>query len=377
MTDFWSTNLHIPVQHDRAWVWRYDYDATIRTHALGRFEDLLVACSLHPAMRVYLDNWRSVKDKPNENQGRELLELHTVGVGAGYTEAMVKASAVLLSGYTVDWGTTFAARYDSAKHTTGAVQVLDFTHPNTSADGQAATMAYLSYLARHPATARTLARKLATYFVSDSPSEGLLDALAAAYLANDTDITAVLRVLMAHPEFLTSEGQKVRTPIADLVATARVLDVDVERPSGASSFARVANHLHGGPPLFSWPRPDGMPVSGSAWSSPSRLISSCMMHINLASAWWPTDDVVYRTPASWLPSSETKFDHYVNSLCLMWLGKPADARLQNASMQAVSVFGNASPTTAESVITPQSAVGSWLFPRLAIALLDTPDHMTT
>ena len=79
MTDFWSTNLHIPVGHDRAWIYRADYDATIRTNVFGTFEDLLTALSLHPAMRVYLDNWSSVKGKPNENQGRELLELHTVG----------------------------------------------------------------------------------------------------------------------------------------------------------------------------------------------------------------------------------------------------------------------------------------------------------
>jgi hypothetical protein len=102
MTDFWSTNLHIPVGHDKAWLYRADYDATIRQNAFGTFETILVALSLHPAMRVYLDNWSSVKNKPNENQGRELLELHTVGRAAGYTEAMVKDSAKILSGWTVD-----------------------------------------------------------------------------------------------------------------------------------------------------------------------------------------------------------------------------------------------------------------------------------
>src|SRR6195952_1809614 len=97
MTDFWSSHLHIPIGHDYAWVYRFDYDAAIRQHALGSFEDLLVACSLHPAMRTYLGNWQSVKNKPNENQGRELLELHTLGREAGYTEQMVKDSAKILS----------------------------------------------------------------------------------------------------------------------------------------------------------------------------------------------------------------------------------------------------------------------------------------
>ena len=230
MTEFWSNHMHIPVGHDRAWAYRYDYDATIRQHALGTFEELLIACSLHPAMRVYLDNWKSVKNKPNENQGRELLELHTVGRSAGYTEAMVKASAVLLSGYTVDWGKTYDAKYDANAHTTGAVQVLDFSHPNTAADGQAATLDYLKYLANHPATARRIATKIATQFVSDSPSDGLVDTLAGVYTSSGTDIRAVLTALSNHPEFLTSSGLKVRTPVADLVATTRVLDGRRARP---------------------------------------------------------------------------------------------------------------------------------------------------
>ncbi len=376
MTDFWSTNLHIPVGHDRAWVYRFDYDKTIRENAFGRFEDLLTACSLHPAMRFYLDNWKSVKNKPNENQGRELLELHTVGREAGYSEAMVKSSAVLLSGYTVNWGTTFAASYDPTKHTTGAVQVLDFTHANASADGQAATLAYLSYLAHHPATARNLARKLATYFVSDSPSDGLVDTLAQTYLDAGTDMKAVLRVLSQHPEFLTSRGQKVRTPIADLVATARVLDVDVQAPTGNDAYTRHANWLHGSAPLFSWPRPDGPPVTGRMWSSASRVFASYGMHQNQAGGWWPKG-AKYRAHASWLPASSIRFDAYVDHLCKTWLGKAADTRLQNVARQAVTGPEKWAVVTASTQVTPQHNLAGWLFPRLVMALLDTPDHMTT
>ena len=369
MTDFWSTNLHIPVGHDRAWAHRFDYDQAIRENALGRFEDLLVACSLHPAMRFYLDNWKSVKNKPNENQGRELLELHTVGRGAGYTEAMVKDSAKLLSGYTADWGTTFAVTYDPNKHTTGAVQVLDFTHPNASADGQAATLAYLKYLANHPATARNLARKIATYFVRDDPSDGLVDTLADVYLGSGTDIKAVLRALSVHPEFLTSEGLKVRTPIADLVATARVLDVDVQAPSGDNSYTRHANWTHGSAPMFSWPRPDGPPVTGRMWSSASRVFASLEMHMNHAGGWWP-NGATYRKAASWLPAQSITFDKYVDHLCKTWLGRPSDDRLLLAARQAVSL-------PASTVITSTHAVAGWQFPRLVAALIDSPDHMTT
>jgi uncharacterized protein (DUF1800 family) len=375
MTDFWSTNLHIPVGHDRAWVHRFDYDKTIRANALGRFEDLLVACSLHPAMRFYLDNWKSVKNKPNENQGRELLELHTVGRAAGYTEAMVKDSAKLLSGYTVDWGTTFAASYDPNKHTTGAVQVLDFSHANASSDGQAATLAYLKYLANHPATAQNLARKIATFFVSDDPSTQLVDALAEVYLTSGTDIKAVLRALAAHPEFLTSEGQKVRTPVTDLVATARVLDVDVQGPKSDGSYTRHANWTHGSAPLFSWPRPDGPPVTGRLWSSASRVFASYEMHHNHAGGWWPKD-ATYRPAASWLPASSTRFDAYVDHLCKTWLGRAADARLQKAATQAVTGPESWAVVTASTLVTSKHSLGGWLFPRLVLALLDTPDHMT-
>lgn len=369
MTDFWSTFLHIPIGHDRAWVWRFDYDATIRRNALGTFEDLLTECSLHPAMRLYLDNWKSVKGRPNENQGRELLELHTVGRGAGYTEAMVKSSATLLSGYTVDWGTSFEPRYDTSVHTTGAVQVLDFTHDNSSSDGQAATRAYLKHLANHPATARNIATKMARYFVSDSPSTGLVDTLANAYTSSGTNIAAVLKVLSVHPEFLTSEGLKVRTPIADLVATARVLGVDVNAGPTGDNYARHGNWTQGGPTLFSWPRPDGPPVTGEAWSSASRLFSSWSMHRNQTGGWWPKG-AAYRAPASWLPRPSLRFDALVNHLCLTWLGRPADARLQQVAQQATDV-------SAATIITSQHAIVRWKMPRLALALLDTPDHMTT
>ena len=377
MTDFWSSHLHIPVGHDYAWVHRFDYDATIRAHALGTFEDLLVACSLHPAMRLYLDNWKSVRNAPNENQGRELLELHTVGRGAGYTEAMVKDSAKILSGYTVDWGKTFNPLYDPTKHTTGTVTVLDFTSPNTDADGQAVTLAYLKYLAHHPATARRLATKLATYFVSDNPTDTLVSHLADVYTSTGTDISAVLTALSTHPEFLASEGAKVRTPYADLVATTRVLAVDVTAPTTGNSWANAANWLHGATELFSWPRPDGPPIDGPAWSSASRVFASYEMHSDLSGGWWPTQDATYRLRPAWLPTTALRFDAYVDHLSRLWLGRAADARLLSTATRAVTRPESWGVVTASTVVDKNHALAGWLFPRLAMALLDTPDHMTT
>lgn len=369
MTDFWATNLNIPVGHDKAWIHRFDYDATIRANALGTFEDLLRECSLHPAMRLYLDNWKSIRGIPNENQGRELLEIHTVGRDAGYTEAMVKDSAKLLSGYTVDWGESYEAYYKTAAHTTGPVQVLGFTHANASSDGQAATVAYLKYLANHPATARNLARKLALYFVSDSPSAGLLDAIASAYLANGTSIAAALTALATHPEFAGSAGAKVRTPVADLVATARVLEVDVNDDSTGDHYARNANWTQGGPQLFTWPRPDGPPVTGDAWSSASRVFSSFAMHYNHAGGWWPKG-AAYAAPVGWLPTPTIRLDALVDHLSRRWLGRPADQRLVDAVTQGTGQAASASVSATHAIVR-------WLFPRLTIALLDTPDHMTS
>lgn len=368
MVDFWGNALHVPANHDKAWVWRLDYDATIREHALGRFEDLLLATALHPAMRLYLDNWTNVRDKPNENQGRELLELHTVGRDAGYTEAMVKDSARILSGYTVDWGQTFEPYYKTVAHSLGPVSVLGFTDANASSDGQAVTQAYLRHLARHPATARNLATKLATYLCSDAPSAGLVDTLAAAYLDSGTSIAAVLTALAAHPEFAASAGAKVRPPIDDLVATARVLQVDVNAaPSTDGAWSQNANWHHGGASLYSWPRPDGAPLRSPAWSSTSRVFNSYEMHRSQAGGWWPRG-ATYMAYDAWLPKASLPFSEYVDHLCRRWLGKPADARLQLAAQKATGV-------SATATVTKDHAVARWVAPTLAAALLDTPDHM--
>lgn len=212
MATFLGNILHISSQEDSTAPYRFDYEQTIRKHAFGRFEDLLIEASLHPAMRMYLDNRLSVKGKPNENQGRELLELHSVSRTAAYTEAMVLDSAKILSGYTVDWGKTYNAYYDPNKHTTGPVSVLGFSDPNGSADGQNVAIRYLKYLANHPSTAQTLARRMATFFVSDQPSNQLINLLAATYSSSGTSLKAMLRNIASSPEFLNSEGSKVRSP---------------------------------------------------------------------------------------------------------------------------------------------------------------------
>jgi uncharacterized protein (DUF1800 family) len=371
MVDFWSNHLHISTSEDRVYTHQFTYDATIRQHALGRFEDLLLATATHPAMSLYLDNWRSKKNAPNENQGRELLELHTVGTGAGYTEDMVKASAVLLSGYSVRWDDTFEGFYDSANHTTGPVQVLDFSHANAAADGRPAAEAYLRYLANHPATARTVATRLAIRFVSDLPSQELIAHLAEVFRSSGTDIKATLKALIAHPEFRSSVGAKVSTPVDDLVATAKTLGPVARRPTGgaSSSFATALNYAHGGPRLYSWPRPDGAPETNPEWSSAVRMLRSFRMHWQLAGGYYPKGDVTYVAARYRIPLTRMRFDLYFDHLSRSLLGRRSTAK----SLEAACVATGLTPAT---VITRRHAVATWMFPHVAAVLLDSPEHMT-
>ena len=128
-------------------------------------------------MLMFLGNAGSTKAHPNENLGRELLELHTVGIG-NYTEEDVKNSARILTGHRADLYKTWEPYYSAKDHWTGPVQVMGFRHPNADADGRAVTDAYLSYLAHHPATARRIATKLVKAFVADAVPTTLVDRLA-------------------------------------------------------------------------------------------------------------------------------------------------------------------------------------------------------
>lgn len=368
LTDFWSNHLHVPAGSDRAWIHRTSYDALLRRYALTTFESLLVNATLHPAMQLYLDNYTSVKNAPNENHGRELLELHTVGRESGYTEPMVKDSARILSGYTVSTE-TWSGYYDPARHTTGAVRVLGFTHANTAADGRAVTVAYLRYLARHPATARRVCRKLAVRFVSDTPSAALVNQLVKEYLRTGTDIKAVLRVLVASPEFWAARDKKVRTPYDDLVASCRSLKVVARRPTQENSFGNALNWLHGAVPAYQWPAPDGAPEQAVAWTSVSRMLNSFRFHWNFAGGWWPTQDVTWRPPRYWLPKKAIRLDQFVDHLSRTWLGRRSTPRLLKAVCEATGEQPSA-------IVTVDHPVLQWKFPRLAAVLLDSPKHLS-
>jgi hypothetical protein len=368
MTEFWENHFNVPVGGDGVYTWRKRYGDVIRAHALDSFEALLQAVTVHPAMGIYLGNAVSDKDHPNENQGRELLELHTVGVGH-YTENDVKSSARILTGYQVDMWDTWAAGYNELAHWTGPVKVGSFTDPNGAKDGRPVTKRYLHYLAHHPDTAHRIAAKLATVFVRDDPPRSLVNHLASVYLAHGTQIKPVLSALVGSTAFARSVDAKVRDPEADVVATYRALGVQVRKPDAQDRAAHQIIWQCGslGAEPVSWPRPDGQPIDNASWSSPSRLLGSMQLHYVMSGGWWPSQGIRYRDPTDWLPKASVRFDTLVDHLSREVLHRPATPTLQKACAQSVAA-------KASDQITADHPVIRWLFPRLMTTLLDSPAH---
>lgn len=274
MVEFWHDLLHITSPSDKGSVWISDYDTNvIRKFALGKFTTLLHRATTHAAMLQYLDNSVSTKDAPNENLGRELLELHTVGVG-NFTEQDVKQLTLLLTGFRTDW-TAMKSRYDPYAHYVGPVTVLGYTHANESPEsGPTYLLRMTKQLARHPKTARRICTKLAIRFVSDKPPASLIDRLTKVYLDNDTYIVPVLRALFLSPEFNASVGHKWRRPSeswASMVAISRpsapvVPDTWPSVPGALMATDATLLHRAGHLPL-AWPAPDGYPDTAVKWMS--------------------------------------------------------------------------------------------------------------
>jgi len=370
MTDFWSNLLHVPLGDEESWMHRFEYDAMIRKHALGRFDEMLVKAIPHPAMGLYLNNAVSTKDRPNENLGRELLELHTVGLDAGYTERDVRHSAHLLTGYLVDRWNTFSAYYSTEAHYTGTIRVLGFTHPNTSRDGRPATTAYLRYLAHHPATARRIAHRLCVRFVGDEPPGELVTAVAGTFQRSGTDIRATLRTLVDHPLFYRGARTKARTPIEDFVASARVLGVRTRKPTRDKGFPRGASMQceKMGQTPFGWPAPNGSPESSSAWIGAGRVISSFGVHLDLVTGTFPRYDVTYQEHTHWLPALPARFDEVVDHMSRMVLGMPAGDRLKWTISQRLGIEGR-------QLVGGGDLPEHRVIPMLQL-MLDSPTHMT-
>ena len=373
LVDFWSNHLNVANFGDSVWWSRHDYDrAVIRRHALGKFSEMLAASATHPAMMTYLNNAESTKDNPNENYGRELLELHTVGVDAGYTEEEMRTSALILTGLGVHWydgvddGTFF---YNKDNHYTGPVQVLGWSASNGSAkNGKAVALAYVDYLAHHPATAHRISYKLCQRFVSDAPPAALVDAMAASYLAHDTAIVPVLRLMFGSDAFRQAKGEKVIRPMQDVVATLRILGIKAGANDGDDGLSGLYWHVESmsDAPL-SWVQPNGYPDYADAWRSAGGTLNRWNTHLSLAAGW--NDNL--KTPnlrKQLLPDALPK-DH---GTLVQTLAKRLVFRtLATPHRDALLGFLNRG---AADPISPSSEAVGWRLPYLVALILDSPYH---
>jgi uncharacterized protein (DUF1800 family) len=371
MAEFWGNHLNVTCPSGDVWDSRGDYERTvIRRHTFGRFADMLKASARHPAMLTYLDNRHSTRTAPNENYGRELLELHTVGLG--YLEHHVKDAARLLTGMTVNPATGYYL-YDKRRHAVGAVKVLGFTHANrTDYGGEAAALALLDYLAVHPWTARRIATKLCVRFVSDNPPASLVSRLASVYLANRTAIVPVLKALFTSAEFAASAGQKVRTPYEDTIATVRILghgpeSVTSGNPTGTDGLEALYWTLQSaGQAPLAWAPPNGYPDVATAWASPSGYLRRWNTHLNLVHGWYPTQ---LARPESlkdaFLPTRPATYGGLIDAVANRLFQRP----LRSEHTAALTGFFGKAPSDALRSRDP--AVG-WLFPYLVGVMLDSP-----
>jgi uncharacterized protein (DUF1800 family) len=366
MAEFWSNQLNVTCPSGDTWDSRADYDAAvIRKYALGSFADLLKASARHPAMLTFLDNRSSTKAAPNENYGRELLELHTVGLT--YTESDVQNAARLLTGLTVDYNTG-TYKYDPALHAVGAVTVLGFTHANaTTTGGEQAALALLDYLAVHPATARQIVTKLCIRFVADDPPVSLITNLVKVYLDNKSAIAPVLRALFTSPEFAASIGAKTRTPYEDIVATLRTLGYGPE-PSGTAAIESLYWICsNAGQAPLGWGPPNGYPDVASAWVSPSGQLVRWNAHLNVGAGYWPPTLV---RPSSLVAAfAGTTAPATYGALIDATSNRLLQMTLPDAQREALAgFFGKA---TASPVKAKDPAI-DWMFPYLMAMLLNSP-----
>lgn len=289
LVHFWSN--HFAVSIDKLAVLglagSFEREA-IRPHVLGRFEELLLAVERHPAMLLYLDNQRSIgpnsraaafvtRRRPdrapglNENLAREILELHTLGVDGGYTQADVTAFAQVITGWSIGGGRARAARGEPGRftfrpeiHEPGAKTILGKRYAE---DGEREGVAVLHDLAHHPATARHIATKLARHFIADEPPTAVVDRQATAWARSDGDLPSVYRALLDSPEAWASPLPKFRTPADYVHAAYRALELPVE-----SDLRALAPFELLGQRTFSPGSPAGWPDRSADWDGSSAVM---------------------------------------------------------------------------------------------------------
>lgn len=281
MTWFWMNHFNVYQYKSNIRVLIGDYEErAIHAHALGRFRDLLAATVHHPAMLRYLDNEQNGAGHINENYARELMELHTLGVNSGYTQRDVQELARILTGLGVNSSPNTPNVRPQLKSQYVRDELFEF-NPNrhdygdkvflgqiVKGRGLAEIDQAIDRLARHPATASFISRKLAVYFVSDDPPPPLIGRMVRTFQATDGDIAATLHILFASQEFLHSLGHKFKDPVHYVLSAVR-LAYDDKPILNAGPMLNWLNRM--GEPLYGRATPDGYPMNEAAWSSPGQM----------------------------------------------------------------------------------------------------------
>ncbi|GAA4967569.1 DUF1800 domain-containing protein [Kineococcus glutinatus] len=368
MCDFWSNHLNVPCNITPVWADRHDYDTTVvRRHALGRFSDMLLASSRHPAMLRYLDGALSTRTAPNQNYGRELLELHTLGVFGGYGEADVQEAARLMTGWR--FSGDGSAVFTPKEHDAGAVRVVNWSAPaHDPASGAQVQASLLAHLARHPSTARHLATKLGQRFVSDTPPASLVDHLAKVYLDNDTQIVPVLRALFASKEFAASAGAKTRRPLEGLVAAVRALGAGPATSGygGADVLLFMVRNM-GHEPL-AWPAPNGYADVASAWVSAGSTMRRWNHTWELATRRRP-ENLAWRASEPLFAAPPPTWGEFVARLVQRLLFRPATARETAALLRLCDKQPTAPVVPGDPSLAPTRLAD------LSAMVLNSPGHM--
>jgi len=277
---FWSNHFCISANKGglaRMWAGSFEREA-IRPHVFGRFGDMLKAVEQHPAMLFFLDNQQSLGPDSragqnrnrglNENLAREIMELHTLGVGGGYSQDDVTSLARIITGW------TFAGRqgklgapgvfvFNANAHEPGPQRLLgQLYEDNGVAQGEAA----LGFIARHPSTAKFIATKFARHFVSDDPPPALVARLRDVFSKTDGDLKALSIALLDSDEAWQAPPTKLRSPYEFVVATGRLLS---QMPQDPSRYLGGLNLL--GQPLWSPAGPNGFADTNAAWAAPEGM----------------------------------------------------------------------------------------------------------
>jgi uncharacterized protein (DUF1800 family) len=284
MVWFWFNhfNVHQNKANIRILVGDYE-DRAIRPYAMGRFRDLLAATLHHPAMLRYLDNADNAAGHINENYAREIMELHTMGVGSGYTQADVEQLARILTGVGIDLQPEDpklkpeqrpqlvregAFEFNPARHDFGDKMFLGHS---IKGRGLAEVDEALDILCRQPATATHISQKLATYFVGDTPPAALVQRMAQTFQKTDGDITAVLSTMVHSGEFAASlkSGTKFKDSVQYVMSAVRMA-YDTKVILNTTPIQNWLNRLSEG--LFNHQTPDGYPLTSATWNSPGQMM---------------------------------------------------------------------------------------------------------